>query len=168
MEKLTILFLTLLVTPLLASDKVADKLDLTLPETPFNYEQMEEDSLRIQQAMNERFRFVKIKNEPSKRTLRTFYILNAIDMSTSYYMTRSHPTIKEANFLLPEKPSAAEFLIHKSVTAPLAAANLEQGQMVFINWALAFVIIHNLYLYETTCEYSANYHHVTGKNINRC
>ena len=62
MEKLTILFLTLLAIPLYASGKAADKLDLTLPETPFNYEQMNQDSLLIQQAINERFRFVKIKN----------------------------------------------------------------------------------------------------------
>ena len=168
MEKLTTLFLTLLVTPLLAYDKVADKLDLTLPETPFNYEQMNQDSLLIQQAINQRFRFVKIKNEPSKRTLRTFYILNAIDMSTSYYMTRSHPTIKEANFLLPEKPTAAEFLIHKSVIVPITAANFEEGQMVAVNWVLGFVILHNLYLYNNTCKQTANYHHVTGQNINPC
>ena len=168
MEKLTTLFLTLLVTPLLAYDNQEVKLDLTLPETPFNYEQMEEDSLRIQQVMNERFRFVKIKNEPSARTLKTFYILNAIDMSTSYYMTRSHPTIKEANFLLPEKPTAAEFLIHKSVIVPITAANFEEGQMVAVNWVLGFVILHNLYLYNNTCKQTANYHHVTGQNINPC
>ena len=168
MGKLTILFLTLLAIPLYASGKAADKLDLTLPETPFNYEQMNQDSLLIQQAINERFRFVKIKNEPSKRTLRTFYILNAIDMSTSYYMTRSHPTIKEANFLLPEKPNAAEFLIHKCVIVPITAANFEEGQMVAVNWVLGFVILHNLYLYNNTCKQTANYHHVTGQNINPC
>ena len=146
----------------------AQELDLTLPETPFDYVQMEEDSMLIQDAINNRLRFFNIKNEPSKRTLRTFYILNAIDMSTSYYMTRSHPILKESNFLLPEKPTAAEFLIHKSVTAPLAAANLEEGQMVIVNWALGFVILHNLYLYNNTCRHSANYHDITGQRINPC
>ena len=168
MEKLTILFLTLLVTPLFAYDKAADKLDLTLPETPFNYEQMEEDSLRIQEAINKRLRFVHIKNEPSRKTVMTFYMLNAIDMATSYHMTRSHPTLKEANFLLPEKPSAAEFLIHKSVTAPIAAANFDQNQMVLANWILAAVVVRNFYLYENTCRQSPNYHHVTGQNLNPC
>ena len=129
---------------------------------------MEEDSLRIQQAMNERFRFVKIKNEPSKRTLRTFYILNAIDMTSSYYMTRNHASIKEANFLLPEKPSAAEFLIHKSVITPIAAANFEEGQMVVVNWALGFRILHIHYIVNTSCDYAANYHHITGQRINPC
>ena len=168
MEKLTTLFLTLLVTPLLAYDNQEVKLDLTLPETPFNYQQMEEDSLRLEKAINERFRFVEIKNEPSKQTLRTFYILNAIDMTSSYYMTRNHASIKEANFLLPEKPSAAEFLIHKSVITPIAAANFEEGQMVIVNWALGFVILHNLYLYNNTCKQSPNYHHITGQRINPC
>ena len=129
---------------------------------------MEEDSLRLEKAINERFRFVEIKNEPSKQTLRTFYILNAIDMTSSYYMTRNHASIKEANFLLPEKPSAAEFLIHKSVITPIAAANFEEGQMVIVNWALGFVILHNLYLYNNTCKQSPNYHHITGQRINPC
>ena len=161
--------LSLVMVPmsLLASNNQAASLDLTLPEIPFNYEQMEQDSKRIQEAENKkRLRFVKINNEPSKETLRTFYILNFIDMSTSYHMTRNHPHIKEANFLLPEKPSAAEFLLHKSVLTPLAAANLEEGQMVLVNWILAGVIIRNFYLYETTCRDLPNYHHITGQNIN--
>ena len=168
MEKLITLFLTLGLAQSLQSASLEDKLDLTLPETPFDFEQMEEDSLRIQDAINNRLRLFNIKNEPSKSTLRTFYILNAIDMSTSWYMTKNHSQIKEANFLLPEKPTAAEFLIHKSVTAPLAAANLEEGQMVIVNWLLGVVIVHNLYLYKTTCRQSPNYHDITGININKC
>lgn len=153
---------------LLASNNQAASLDLTLPEIPFNYEQMEQDSVRIQEAENKRFRIFKIKNEPTKQTLRTFYILNFIDMSTSYYMTSNHPHIKEANFLLPEKPTAAEFIIHKSVLSPIIAANLEEGQMILTNWLLAGVILRNFYLYETTCRNMPNYHHITGQNINPC
>jgi len=168
MEKLITLFLTLGLAQSLQSANLEGKLDLTLPEQEFNFQQIEEDSLRIQNAINNRVRFVKIKNEPSSRTLKTFYILNAIDMTTSFVMTRNHPTLKEQNFLLPGKPSAAEFLIHKSVTAPLAAANLEEGQMIIVNWLLGAVILRNLYLYETTCRTSANYHAVTGQNISPC
>ena len=168
MEKLITLFLTLGLAQSLQSANLEGKLDLTLPETPFNYEQMEEDSLRIQEAINKRLRFVHIKNEPSRKTLMTFYLLNAIDMGTSYHMTRQHPTLKESNFLLPEKPSAAEFIIHKSVTTPIAAANFGETEMVIANWILAAVIIRNFYLYENTCKQSPNYHHVTGQNINPC
>ena len=146
----------------------AHALDLTLPETPFDYEQMNQDSILIQEAMNKRLRFIDVKNEPTKKQLRTFYILNAIDMTTSYHMTRNHPNIHEGNFLLPGKPTAAEFLLHKSVTTPLAAANLEEGQLVVVNWLLTAVILKNIYLYNTTCRTMPNYHHTTGKNINPC
>jgi hypothetical protein len=168
MEKLITLFLTLLVIPLSVSASQEAKLDLTLPDTPFDYEQMNKDSLLIQEAINERLRFVVVKDEPSKRTLMTFYLLNSVDMVTSYHMTTKHPTLKEANFLLPKKPTAAQFLIHKSVTVPIAAANFNEHQMVIANWILAAVIIHNFYLYENTCRQSPNYHHVTGQNMNPC
>ena len=146
----------------------AHALDLNLPETAFDYEQIEEDSLRIQNAINNRLRILNIEKEPSKSTLRTFYILNAVDMSTSYYFTRNHPYIKEGNFFLPSKPTAAEFLMHKSITAPFAAANLDDNQLVLVNWITALVIIHNVVLYKTTCKNHINYHHVTGQNINSC
>ena len=119
-------------------------------------------------CIRDRFRFVVVKDEPSKRTLMTFYLLNAIDMTTSYHMTTKHPTLKEANFLLPKKPTAAQFLVHKSVTVPIAAANFNEHQMVIANWILAAVVIHNFYLYENTCRQSPNYHHVTGQNMNPC
>jgi hypothetical protein len=166
MEKLITLFLTLLVIPLSVSAN--QEVDLTLPETPFDFEQMERDSLLIQEAINKRLRFVVVKDEPSKRTLMTFYLLNSVDMVTSYHMTTKHPTLKEANFLLPKKPTAAQFLVHKSVTVPIAAANFNEHQMVIANWILAAVIIHNFYLYENTCRQSPNYHHVTGQNMNPC
>ena len=144
------------------------QLDLTLPETNFNYVQIKKDSLLIQDSINKRLRFIKIKNEPSKKTLTTYYILNTIDMTTSYYMTRNHPHINEGNFLLPEKPSAAEFLLHKSIMSPLIAANFQEEEIVLANWILAVVILKNLYIYNTTCRNMPNYHHVTGQNLNPC
>ena len=47
MEKLITLFLTLLVVPLLAYGN--QEVDLTLPETPFDYEQMEKDGQLIKE-----------------------------------------------------------------------------------------------------------------------
>ena len=160
--------LSLVMVPmlLLASNNQADSLDLTLPETPFNYEQMKQDSVQIEAAEKKRLRFIKINNEPTKRTLRAYYILNAVDMTTSYVFTRNNPHIKEANFLLPEKPSAAEFILHKSVLTPIIAANLEEEQMVLTNWILAAVIIRNFYLYEEASKCTDfNYHHITGVNV---
>lgn len=144
----------------------AQELDLTLPETDFDFRQMEQDSFLIQEALNKRLRFIDVKNEPSVRTLRTFYILNFIDMSTSYHMTRHHPHIKEGNPLLPGKPSAAQFLTQKLVTVPLAAANLEEEQLVISNWIIGAIIVRNLYIYNSTSRCTDfNYHHITGINV---
>ena len=78
----------------------AQELDLTLPETDFDFRQMEQDSFLIQEALNKRLRFINVKNEPTKRQLRTFYILNFIDMTTSYHMTTQHPHIQEPKPIL--------------------------------------------------------------------
>ena len=87
-------------------------------------------------------------------------------MTTSYHMTRHHPQMNESNFLLPGKPSAAEFILHKSVITPLAAANLEEGQLVLVNWILAVVILKNVYLYNSSSRCTEfNYHHITGINV---
>ena len=61
-----------------------------------------------------RLRFIHVKNEPSKEQLRYFYIVNFLDMAGSYYFIKNNPNIKEGNFLLPDKPSAAEFILHKT------------------------------------------------------
>jgi len=144
------------------------KLNLTLPETDFNYVQIKKDSLLIQDSINKRLRFIDIKKEPSKKTLTIYYILNAVDVTSSYYMTKNHPNIKEANFLLPDKPSATEFLLQKSITSSIIGANLEDSQVVLFNWVLAGVILKNLYVYNTACRTMPNYHHVTGQNLNPC
>jgi len=144
----------------------AEELDLRIPETDYDFRQIEEDSLLVQEAINKRFRFIDVKNEPTKRQLKTFYILNFIDMTTSYYMVNNHPNIREGNPLLPDHPSAAQFLTQKLITTPLIAANFEEGQLVFSNWILGVVIIKNLYLYNSAskCE-EFNYHHTTGANV---
>ena len=144
----------------------AEELDLRIPETDFDFRQIEEDSLLVQEAINKRLRFIDVKNEPTKRQLKTFYILNFIDMTTSYYMVNNHPHMREANPLLPDHPSAGQFLTQKFITAPLIAANFEEGQIVFSNWILGVVIIKNLFLYNSTSECEEfNYHHTTGANV---
>jgi hypothetical protein len=96
--------------------------------------------------------------------------MNFLDMSMSYHYIHTHPNIKEANPLLPEKPSAAQFLLHKGILAPVLAANSEAGQMKFYNIVLTIVVLKNHYIYNTTsrCRYGpggANYH-VDGYPIN--
>jgi len=73
-------------------------------------------------------------------------------MSGSYYYTRNHPNVKEGNFLLPDKPSAAQFILQKGLTAPVIAQNAERGQMTIMNTILTIVVLKNHYLYETTSK----------------
>ena len=79
----------------------------------------------------------------------------------SYYFIKNNPSLKEGNFLLPEKPSAAEFILHKGILVPVIAQNSEEGQMVIMNGILTIVVLHNWYLYNNTSE-SCNNFHVDG------
>jgi len=91
-------------------------------------------------------------------------------MAHSYHSISNHPYLKEGNFLLPEKPSAAQFILHKGITVPLVSHNVEAGQMTMINAMITAVVLRNIYLYKTTtkCNYGSagpNYH-VDGYIIN--
>ena len=79
-------------------------------------------------------------------------------MAGSYYFIKNNPNIKEGNFLLPEKPSPAEFIIHKGVTVPLVAQNAESAQMTIMNSILTIVVLRNWYLFNTTSTCVANFH----------
>ena len=76
----------------------------------------------------------------------------------SYYFIRNNPNIKEGNPLLPDHPSAAEFVAHKALTVPLVSQNVESGQMVIMNSILTAVVLRNWYLYNTTSKCEANFH----------
>ena len=85
-------------------------------------------------------------------------------MAGSYYFIKNNPNISEGNFLLPDKPSAAEFILHKGITVPFVAQNVESGQMVIMNTILTLVVLNNWYLYETTSSKCPNFH-VDGYRI---
>ena len=85
-------------------------------------------------------------------------------MAGSYYFIKNNDNIKEGNFLLPERPSAAEFIAHKALTVPLVAQNSEAGQMAIMNAAITAVVLRNIYLYQTTPSGCNNFH-VDGYRI---
>jgi len=108
-------------------------------------------------------RFIQIDNEPSEAQLRYFYLINFLDAAGSYYFIKNNPNLKEGNFLLPERPSMAEFILHKGITVPLVSQNSEAGQMVIMNSIITFVVLRNWYLYETTPKSCvSNNFHVDG------
>ena len=102
-------------------------------------------------------RFLQIENEPTEKQLKYYYFINFLDMTGSYYFTRNNPNIKEANPILPDKPSASEFILHKAITTPLVAQNAEAGQMTFMNAAITFVVLKNIYIYQNTSKCAPNF-----------
>ena len=96
--------------------------------------------------------------------------MNFLDMSMSYHYVHDHPNIKEANPLLPHKPNAGQFILQKTLTAPVLAANASYEDMVFYNVVLTIVVLKNHYLYNTTSRCinppgGANYD-IYGNNVN--
>lgn len=90
-------------------------------------------------------------------------------MSMSYYYVHDHPNIGEGNPLLPKKPNAGEFLLQKTLTAPVLAANANYNDITFYNTILTLVVLRNHYLYNTTSRCvnalnGANYD-IYGNNI---
>ena len=91
-------------------------------------------------------------------------------MGLSYHYVHKNSNIYEANPLLPKKPSAAEFILHKGMLVPTIAQNSEAGNIRFLNIVLTLVVIRNHHIFNTspTCingPGGANYH-VDGYNIN--
>ena len=117
--------------------------------------------LKLKERKN-KLRFLPVKAEPTKEQLRYFYIINFLDMSMSYYFINNNPNIREGNFLLPDRPSAAEFILHKGITVPIVAQNVDAHQMVIMNSLLTMVVIRNWYLYNTTSKCDSFNFHVDG------
>ena len=115
MEKLITLFLTLLVTPLLAYDNQEVKLDLTLPETPFDYEQMDRDSKLIKDWEDRnRLRLFDNLPRPHQEQINYSWKINALDMITTMYALDTHDNVKEGNPILGEQPEMIEVFALKS------------------------------------------------------
>ena len=147
MEKLIILFLTLLAIPLYASGKAADKLDLTLPETPFENEQMDRDS-KIIKDWEERNRLRLIDNlpRPNQEQRNYSWKINALDMITTIYALDTHNNVKEANIILGEQPELIEVFALKMLVLPIIHQNSNEHQMVWFNAVVTAATINNLYV----------------------
>jgi len=147
MEKLITLFLTLLVTPLLAYDNQQVKLDLTLPEIPFDYEQMDRDSKLIKD-WEERNRLKIFDNlpRPYQQQINYSWKINALDMITTMYALDTHDNVKEGNPILGEQPEMIEVFALKMIVLPLIHQNSNEHQMVWFNAVVTAATINNLYI----------------------
>lgn len=118
------------------------ELDMTLPEPPH------EEIKRISQIEKERkaFQFVNVTNMPSDRDLRISKILHTLDVMTTIYAMENRNNIVEGNWLLPDRPSNEQLIGQKTILLTLAHHNMEQGQIVVINWLTGVAVARNLYI----------------------
>ena len=146
MEKLITLFLTLLVIPLSVSAN--QEVDLTLPETPFDYEQMEKDGQLIKEW--EEREYYRIFNNPdplpTQKQIRYSWIVHTLDMATTIYALENRDNVKEGNLILGESPNNIEIVGLKLLILPIVHQNSSEHAMVYFNTITTAAVINNLYI----------------------
>jgi len=146
MEKLITLFLTLLVIPLSVSAN--QEVDLTLPETPFDYEQMEKDGQLIKDW--EERNYYRIFNDPdplpTEKQIRYSWIVHSLDIATTIYALENRDTVKEGNPILGESPNNIELIGLKLLILPIIHQNSSEYAMTYFNTVTTAAVINNLYV----------------------
>ena len=123
-----------------------------LPETKFNFEQIQRDAKLIEEAAaarRKRFRFRIIKDEPTIQQIRYSWFINSLDVGTSIYAINNRNNLVESNIILGDRPEEWEFLALKLTTVPIAHSNLDTHELKILNSILTFVVARNLYLINT-------------------
>ncbi len=119
------------------------ELDMTLPEPP--HEEIERIS-QIAERERKTFQFVDVSNIPSDRTLRVSKILHTLDVVTTIYAMENRNNIIEGNPLLPDRPTNKQLIGQKAILLTLANHNMEEGQVLIVNWITGVAVIRNLYV----------------------
>ena len=129
---------TLLMTSLALKNP---ELDMTLPEPP------QAEIQRIKQEVQKRkaFQFVHVDNIPTERELRISKILHSLDVATTIYGLKN-ANVKEGNLLLPDFPSNTQLIGQKAILLTLAHHNMEEGQIVVMNWFTGAAVARNIYI----------------------
>ena len=140
------LFLTLLVIPLSVSAN--QEVDLTLPDTPFDFEQMEKDGQLIKEW--EEREYYRIFNNPdplpTQKQIRYSWIVHALDMATTIYALEHRENIREGNPVLGESPNNIEIIGLKLLILPIVHQNSSEHAMVYFNTITTATVINNLYV----------------------
>ena len=125
----------------------ADELDLTLPETPFDFEQMNKDSKLIKDwEERNKLRFFYNEPLPTDEQIRYSWIVNSLDLATTIYALETMDNVREANFILGEQPSTERVIALKLFVLPLIHQNSNTHQMVWFNSVVTTAVINNLYV----------------------
>ena len=123
----------------------ASTLDLRIPETDYDFRQIEEDAESINNIKySTNF---NIENPKHKY----FLVMNVLDTASTIYAMENRDNIIETNFLLPAKPTPEELFLHKAlVIYALSKTNFfsnhpdEQWSINFVNVGLTIAVLNNL------------------------
>jgi len=132
-------FLLLLTLP-------AYSLDLTLPETDFDFRQIEKDGKSIMNLEPN----VKLNIENPKH--KYFLVINILDSASTIYAMENRNTLRESNILLPDIPKAEHLFVQK-VLSIYALRYLgifsehpdDQWYINTLNATLTVAVLNNLY-----------------------
>ena len=119
-----------------------------LNDIPFDFEQIKRDSINFNEIFKERerkFQFVEIDRYPTEKERRMYYILNAIDVGMTIWALNNRDNIKEGNVFLSNNPSNRALITNKLLTIPIYQ-NMNQAQVVTMNYIIGTVVVHNLYV----------------------
>ena len=123
-------------------------LDLTIPETPFDFEQIEKDSKLIKD-WEDRSRYRIFNNPtplPTKEQIRYSWVVHSLDVATTVYALENRDNIKEGNPILGESPNNIELISLKLLLLPFIHQNSSEYAMTYFNTATTAAVIHNLYV----------------------
>ena len=129
-------YLILLITPLLYAD-----LDYSLPEQPWNY-----DQIRIDGKLIDRDKF-EMRINFDRPTHKYYIAINTLDVLTTYHaVQRGYGS--EANPLLPSDPSLTRLIAHKILWTEFARYGgifweEDEGFVYFANFLVTIAVINN-------------------------
>lgn len=130
MKYLTILLLSF---PIYSLD-----LDLTIPELPHDYV--------VSPAFIPEERFLHLgdyQEPPTRGQIIYFWTFNALDVWTTHRGMKHSPLTKEANPLLPDRPTLEELILQKAIVGGLLHKHSSSDYMRFLNISLTWAVWNN-------------------------
>ena len=91
------------------------------------------------------FQFVEIDKYPTVQERRMYYILHAVDVGMTIWALNNRENVKEGNVFLNNNPSNRALITNKLMTIPIYQ-NMNQAQIVTMNYIVGTVIVHNMYV----------------------
>ena len=91
------------------------------------------------------FQFVEIDKYPTVQERRMYYMLHAVDVGMTIWALNNRENVKEGNVFLNNNPSNRALITNKLMTIPIYQ-NMNQAQIVTMNYIVGTVIVHNMYV----------------------